>query len=80
MTGKQQTEAFVVQFRTLTDIESGRCDGRVEHIASGRVAHFQSLEELLALMKQRLTELRAAPGESDTPIALVEGQGKQRQP
>jgi hypothetical protein len=79
MTGKQHTEAFVVQFRGGTDV-AGRYDGRLEHVASGRVAHFQSLEELLALMKQWLTELRAAPGESEMPIALVEKQGKQGKP
>ncbi len=59
MTGKQHTEAFVVQFRGGTDV-AGRYDGRLEHVASGRVTHFQSLEELAALLKRWLTDLGAA--------------------
>jgi len=39
--------AFVVQFRAATDFERGRVAGRVEHVASGRVAHFESTKELL---------------------------------
>jgi hypothetical protein len=80
MIGKQHTEAFVVQFRAGTDVAAGQCDGRLEHVASGRMTHFRSLEELLALMKQWLTELRSAPGESEMPIALVEKQGKRGKP
>jgi len=39
--------AFVVQFRTVTDFECGRVEGRVEHVASGQTAHFESATELL---------------------------------
>ena len=39
--------AFVVQFRTPTDFERGRVEGRVEHIASGRTARFASTRQLL---------------------------------
>ena len=38
--------AFVVQFRTATDFERGRVEGRVEHVASGQTAHFESASEL----------------------------------
>lgn len=44
--------AFVVQFRTVTDFECGRVEGRVEHIASGRTALFQSTKELLETFAQ----------------------------
>jgi hypothetical protein len=48
--------AFVVQFRAIsggTVFEAGR----VEHLASGRTNHFQSLDELQAYLAR---ELRAA--------------------
>ncbi len=51
--------AFVVQFRTVTDFESGRVEGRVEHIASGRAAHFISLEELCEAFAQLSTSVPA---------------------
>jgi hypothetical protein len=53
--------AFVVQFRVETELERGRCAGRVEHVVSGQAAHFQSLEELLAFMARVLTTVRAPP-------------------
>lgn len=46
MTNFHHAGAFVVQFREVTDFERGRVEGRVEHIASGRVAYFTSMEEL----------------------------------
>ena len=48
--------AFVVQFRAAPrgPVYEG---GRVEHLASGRTNHFQSLEELSAYLS---AELRAA--------------------
>jgi hypothetical protein len=39
--------AFVVQFRTATDFTCGQVGGRVEHVATGRTAHFESTKELL---------------------------------
>ena len=47
-------KAFVVQLRENTDVERGHWAGRVEHVTSGRVAHFQSLDELLAFLTQAL--------------------------
>jgi hypothetical protein len=43
----QQKLAFVIQFRSETDVDAGRFDGRVEHIVSGEQTRFHSLEELL---------------------------------
>ena len=51
--------AFVVQFRAETELERGRCTGRVEHVVSGQATHFASLEELLAFMARVLTAVRA---------------------
>ena len=53
--------AFVVQFRTETDVKRSRCTGRVEHVVSGQATHFDSLEELLTFMTRVLTEVRAPP-------------------
>jgi hypothetical protein len=50
--------AFVVQFRTETDVERGSCTGRVEHVVSGQATHFQSQEELLAFMARVLAAVR----------------------
>jgi hypothetical protein len=46
MGGWQQNGAFVIQFRPQTDIEAGRFEGRVEHIASYKATRFSSLDEL----------------------------------
>jgi hypothetical protein len=55
---------FVVQFRAQSAGASSSYDGRIEHLVSGQVARFQSLEELLSFMIRVLTEVQ---GQSDTP-------------
>jgi hypothetical protein len=52
-------QAFVVQFGRDTALDTGRMAGRVEHVVSGRVARFQSLDELVAFMTQVLREVEA---------------------
>jgi hypothetical protein len=42
--------AFVVQFRVQSTGPSSSYAGRVEHVVSGEVTRFQSLEELVAFM------------------------------
>ena len=53
--------AFIVQFRAETDFTQARCTGRVEHMVSGKAAHFQSLEELLGFLARILLIMRAPP-------------------
>ncbi len=53
--------AFVVQFRAETEVEAGRFVGRAEHVVSGEVTHFFTLEELLAFMARVLGERGAEP-------------------
>ena len=48
---------FVVQFRRQATGAPAGHDGRVEHLVSGQVARFHSLEELLAFMRRVLTEV-----------------------
>jgi hypothetical protein len=46
-----------VQFRPQPAGVSWAYDGRVEHLVSGQVARFHSLEELLAFMVRVLTDV-----------------------
>jgi len=54
----QSNAAFVVQFREGTDLEAGRLEGKVEHIASYKAARFHSIDELITFMARVLTEIR----------------------
>jgi hypothetical protein len=42
--------AFVVQLGWESDVAHGQFAGRVEHVVSGEVTHFQSPEELLVFI------------------------------
>lgn len=53
--------AFVLQFYPAADVEHGRFVGRVEHVASGRTARFDSLDTLVAFLGQVLATVRAQP-------------------
>ena len=57
MEGWQYKAAFVIQLRPETDIEAGRFEGRVEHVASTKAKRFHSLEELLSFIARVLTEV-----------------------
>jgi hypothetical protein len=52
-------QAFVVQFGRETAVDTGRMAGRVEHVVSGKVARFQSLEELVAFLTEVLRAVEA---------------------
>ena len=57
MEGWQYKAAFVIQFRPETEIEAGRFEGKVEHVASHKATRFHSLDELLAFIATVLTEV-----------------------
>ena len=59
----QYKAAFVIQLQPETDIEAGRLEGRVEHVASHEATRFHSLDELLSFMAGVLTEIRNAEQE-----------------
>lgn len=42
--------AFVLKLHRDADPANGRCEGRIEHIASGRQADFGSVAELCGLL------------------------------
>jgi hypothetical protein len=48
--------AFVVQFRAVDKEKPDCLKGRVEHITSGRVQYFSSMEELSAFLEEVLNE------------------------
>ena len=50
-------KAFVVQFNRETNPGGGVVAGRVEHISSGRRAHFATSDELLAALGRLLDDL-----------------------
>jgi hypothetical protein len=59
MEGWQAKAAFVIQFRESTDVEAGRLEGKVEHIASCKAARFHSLDEAVAFIGRVLAEIRS---------------------
>ncbi len=46
--------AFLVQLRVQSPDSPTAWEGRVEHVVSGQVTHFQALEELLTFMQHVL--------------------------
>ena len=62
MEGWQSKAAFVIQLREGTDVEAGKVEGRIEHIASYRSARFQSPDEMFAFIARVLNEIREASG------------------
>jgi hypothetical protein len=60
--------AFVIQFRPEANVEQGRWEGRVEHVASGQARHFQSLDELLTFLAWGLTQKCVEPAEENEAV------------
>jgi hypothetical protein len=58
MEGWQYNSAFVIQLRPETDIDAGRFEGKVEHVASCGSTRFHSLEELLEFIASVLSDVR----------------------
>jgi len=52
-------QAFVVQFRRDIGVDTQCLAGRVEHVVSGKVSRFQSLDELIAFMTEVLRTVAA---------------------
>ncbi len=53
--------AFVVQFRLEADPSQGRCTGRVEHVASGQAAGFDTVDELMMFITRVLAQVPRPP-------------------
>jgi hypothetical protein len=54
MRGFQHAMAFVIQFRSMDDGDTGKLSGRVEHVASGHTETFQSINDLPRLLLSML--------------------------
>lgn len=59
MKGMQYKAAFVIRFDPNADIDDGRIEGRVEHVASYQTKRFHCLEDLLSFVDRVLKEVRA---------------------
>jgi hypothetical protein len=62
MMGLQHAKAFVIQFREADEADAERFSGRVEHVASGRTALFQTVEELPQILLTMLRSVAPEPG------------------
>jgi hypothetical protein len=67
----------VVQFRRQPTGAPSCYDGRVEHLVSGQVARFHSLEELLAFMIRVLADVQRNKRMPREPAGGSQGAGAQ---
>lgn len=71
---EQHEEAFVIQFRKATGGGRQAFAGRVEHVSSGKVGHFDSPEQLAALLSSMLATSRASHNETSSETEGGEAQ------
>lgn len=64
--GWQHRRSFVIKFSPDTNAAEGRFVGRVEHVASGQTARFESSQALVTFLKDVLKKVRLASQEADT--------------
>jgi mannitol/fructose-specific phosphotransferase system IIA component len=60
------TGAFVVQFRRGTRFSSGQVQGRIEHVASGWSAWFDSRKELIERLAEAFDEIERLAQSADS--------------
>jgi len=58
--------AFVIHLQAEIDLGQGLVAGRIEHVVSGQVSRFHSLDELLAFMTKILSPVSEPRSDSDT--------------
>jgi hypothetical protein len=56
----QYANAFVIQLRATDTNKGNGVSGRVEHVASGRTATFQSTEDLPQLLLRMLEKINSS--------------------
>ena len=64
--GWQHSGAFVVRFSPNTNPNAQQFCGRVEHVATGKVVRFESIEELIHFINRILQEVREKFEQADT--------------
>ncbi len=57
--------AFVVQIRADADLSRGDVRGRIEHVTSGSVTVFESLEQLLGSMRAAVAGTKSFVNEGE---------------
>jgi hypothetical protein len=62
----QHSGSFVIRFNPITNPIAKRFSGRVEHVATGKMLRFESMEALTAFMTEVLTEVRSKLEQADT--------------
>jgi len=63
MNGLHPGSAFIIQFRTDSNPSAAQLTGRIEHVASGKTALFESLHDVPELLLQMLRDSRQADTE-----------------
>ena len=66
ISGWQHKGSFVIKFRPETNPDAGRFHGRIEHVATSRIARFESLEEMLKFLQGVLRDVRFEFQQADT--------------
>jgi hypothetical protein len=64
--GWQHSGSFVVRFNPDTNPEFRKFYGKAEHVATGKIIRFNSIEELFDFFSQTLQETRQRFDEADT--------------
>jgi hypothetical protein len=59
--------SFVVQLRADADVGGGVVTGRIEHVTSGVATHFESVEQLIAWMRDVVGRPGAQGREKEGP-------------
>lgn len=72
MKGLPHANAFVVQFRSIDEPDVGCFSGRIEHVASGRTAVFQTVAELPQILVRMLKAVTSEKSKSDRMNACAE--------
>jgi hypothetical protein len=67
----QHSGSFVIRFSRATDPCTRRVSGRAEHVATGKMIRFASMEELVKFMTKVLEEVRLNFEQADTLIEEI---------
>lgn len=62
----QHSRSFVVRFSPTTNLAAREVSGRAEHVATGKMIRFASMEELINFMTTVLEEVRRNFEQADT--------------
>jgi hypothetical protein len=64
--GWQHSGSFVIRFNSDTSPEFRKFYGKAEHVSTGKIIRFNSIDELFDFLSQTLQETRHRFDEADT--------------